>query len=296
MKIGFIGLGIMGSRMASNLSGAGYRLFVYNRTKEKAQSLSNDSIVFLDSPAHVAGESNVVITMLSTPEAVQEIALGEEGLLAGMNKGNVWIDCSTVNPSFSKQMAEITEQLGYNFLDAPVAGSLVPAEKGELVFLVGGKKTIVKYCAPLFKVMGKKHIHVGDAGQGSALKLVNNLVMALSMYGVAEGLVLGEALGISKEKVLDLLDGSPIAAPMTGLKKSKILKDDYSVEFPLQWLQKDLHLAALTAYENNLSLPGTNAVKEVYAMARAAGMGELDFTAIYPFLSGLKKNDQKSKP
>ncbi len=295
MKIGFIGLGIMGSRMAANLSRAGYRLFVYNRTKEKALSLSNDSVVYLDNPAHVAGESNVVITMLSTPEAVQEVALGEEGLLAGMKKGNVWIDSSTVNPSFSKQMAEITEQLGYNFLDAPVAGSLVPAEKGELVFLVGGKETIVKYCAPLFKVMGKKHIHVGDAGQGSALKLVNNLVMALSMYGVVEGLILGESLGISREKVFDLLDGSPIAAPMVALKKSKILKNDYSVEFPLQWLQKDLHLAAITAYENNIALPGANAVKEVFAMARAAGMGALDFTAIYPFLSDQKKNDKKTQ-
>jgi len=289
MKIGFIGLGIMGSRMAANLSKAGYTLYIYNRDREKAKKLAGERVNILDSPAMVAGESNVVLTMLSTPDAVQEVALGEEGLLAGMGKGNVWIDCSTVNPSFSRQRADITTQLGFNFLDAPVAGSLIPAEQGELVFLVGGKKTIVKYCSPLFKVMGKKYIHAGDAGQGSALKLVNNLVMAISMYGITEGLLLGESLGIGKEEVLNLLEGSPIAAQMIVSKKGKILGNDYSAEFPLQWLHKDLHLATLTAYEQNIPLPAANAVKEVFAMARAGGMGELDFTAIYPFLSGLKK-------
>ena len=207
MKIGFIGLGIMGSRMAVNLDRAGYKVYVHNRTREKASALANGSMEHLESPGHVAKESNVIITMLSTPEAVQEVALGEEGLLSGMGKGDVWIDCSTVNPSFSRQMAEITEQLGFNFLDAPVAGSLAPAEKGELVFLVGGKKSIVKYCTPLFKAMGKKVIHAGGHGSGSALKMVNNMVMGMSMYAVAEGLVLGAALGIGREEVLDLLDG-----------------------------------------------------------------------------------------
>jgi len=292
MKIGFIGFGIMGSRMAANLADAGYKLFVYNRTMEKAKHLLSDTVEFLQNPALVATESNVVITMLSTPEVVQEIALGEEGLISGMSKGNVWIDCSTMNPSFSKQMADITEQMGFNFLDAPVAGSLVPAEKGELVFLVGGKQTIVKYCAPLFKVMGKKHIHVGESGQGSALKLVNNLVMAISMFGATEGLLLGESLGIKKEDIFDLLDGSPVAAPMFGIKKGKILTNDYSPEFPLQWLQKDLQLASQTGYEQNVPLPATNTIKEIFALAKKAGMAEMDFTAIYSYLSNLGKTNK----
>lgn len=287
MKIGFIGLGIMGSRMAANLAEAGYKLYVYNRTKEKALTLPKDKVEYLETPALVANESNVIITMLTTPEVVQEMALGEDGLLSGMGKGDVWIDCSTVNPSFSKQMADITGQLGYNFLDAPVAGSLIPAEKGELIFLVGGKKTIVKYCAPLFKVMGKRYIHVGDAGQGAALKLINNLVMGVSMYGFIEGLVLGESLGIPKEDIFSLFEGSPVAAPMVGLKREKMSNNDYTPEFPLQWMQKDLHLASLTAYEQNTALPATNAVKEIFALAKQAGMGELDFTAIYPFLKNL---------
>lgn len=278
----------MGSRMALNLAHAGYKVYAYNRTPEKTKSLAEAGIEIKDSPGMVANLSNVVISMLSTPEAVQEMALGEEGILAGLGKGNVWIDCSTVNPSFSVQMAEITEQLGYNFLDAPVAGSLQPAEKGELVFLVGGKASIVKYCAPLFKVMGKKTIHAGEHGRGSALKLVNNLVMGLSMYAITEGLLLGESLGLKQDEILNLLEGSPIAAPMIGLKREKIEKGDYTPEFPLQWLQKDLQLAAITAYEQNIALPGVNLVKEMFAQAKKAGKGNLDFMAIYPFLKDLK--------
>jgi 3-hydroxyisobutyrate dehydrogenase/glyoxylate/succinic semialdehyde reductase len=293
MKIGFIGLGIMGSRMATNLSEAGYTLNIYNRTQSKTKELKIENAHIKNSPAAVAAESDVVITMLSTPEAVQEVALAEDGLVSGMSKGKVWMDCSTVNPSFSKQMAELSNSLGFNFLDAPVAGSLIPAEKGELVFLVGGKKGVVKYCDPLFKIMGKKTIHVGENGMGSALKLVNNLIMGISMYGFVEGLLLGESLGIDKEKIFEILNGSPIAAPMIQMKRKKIENNDYSPEFPLQWLQKDLHLAADTAYENNIPLPATNAIKEIFALAKKAGMGEKDFTAIYPFLSELNKSSNE---
>ena len=289
MKTGFIGLGLMGSRMASNLIKAGYTVNLYNRTKSKAEALAGERARVYDSPGRVASESDVVFTMLSTPDAVQEVALGDEGLLTGMSKGKVWIDSSTVNPSFSKQMAELTEQMGYKFLDAPVGGSIVPAEKGELVFLIGGPKTIVKYCTPLFKVMGRKHVHVGEAGMGSALKLINNLVMGLSVYAFTEGLVLGESFGISKEQIFDLMEGSPVAAQIVSLKRKKIEQGDFKAEFPLQWQQKDLQLAADSAYEQGVGLPGTNTVKEIFALAKRAGLGEKDFTAIYEFLSKQKK-------
>jgi len=285
MKIGFLGLGIMGSRMVKNLAAAGYKIFVFNRSLEKAKQIESERIEVLSSPVAVAEASDIIITMLSTPEAVQDVALGDNGFIPAMSSGKVWIDCSTVNPSFSEQMAELCEQMGFNFLDAPVAGSLIPAEKGELVFLVGGKKSIVKYCSPLFKVMGKKTLHVGEAGKGSALKLVNNLIMGLSMYGFLEGLSLGESLGIDKETIFDLMDGSPIAAPMIGMKRDKIINSEYSPEFPMQWLQKDLHLAAQTAYEQGISLPGTNSIKEIFALAAKHGLSHKDFTAIYPFIS-----------
>jgi 3-hydroxyisobutyrate dehydrogenase/glyoxylate/succinic semialdehyde reductase len=290
MKIGFIGLGIMGSRMASNLITAGYTVNLFNRTRSKAEALAGEHAKIYGSPAEVAEESDVIITMLSTPEAVQSAALGEDGLINGMSKGNVWIDSSTVNPSFSRQMAELTVELGFNFLDAPVGGSLIPADKGELIFLIGGPKTIVKYCAPLFKIMGRKFIHVGDAGMGSALKLVNNLVMGLSFYAFTEGLLLGESLGISQKQIFDLMGGSPVAAQIVSLKRNKIENGDYDPEFPLQWLRKDLHLAALTAYEQDISLPGTNTVKEIFALANQAGYGKKDFTSIISFLTDPKSS------
>lgn len=291
MKIGFIGLGIMGSRMAANLIGAGYRLFLYNRTENKAKALAGEKVTVESSPEKVAEQSDIIFTMLANPEAVQDMALGEEGLLSGMSKGSVWVDCSTVNPSFSQQMAEITRQMGFNFIDAPVAGSVIPAEKGELTFLVGGRETIVKYCMPLFKVMGKKIVHVGDNGQGTAMKMVNNLVMASSMYGFIEGLVLGESLGIPTEKVYGLLENSPIAAPIMKMKKEKILNKEFSAEFPLRLLRKDLHLASKTAYEQDISLPGAGNIKEILALATQAGFGEKDMTAIYAYLSDQKGNE-----
>lgn len=287
MKIGFIGLGLMGSRMVKNLAEAGYHLNIYNRTESKAKKLGSESVKILASPEKVAKESDIVITMLSTPEVVQNMALGENGFLQSLKKGSVWIDCSTVNPSFSKEMAEITEALGLNFLDAPVAGSIGPAEKGELVFIIGGKKSIVKYCDPLFKVMGKKYIHAGENGMGSALKLVNNLIMGISMYALTEGLLLGESYGISKATIFSLLDGSPAVAPMVFMKKPKIEEGDLSPEFPLQWMHKDLQLATTTAFEKEVALPGANTIKEVFAMAKQAGYGENDFTAIYAFLKNL---------
>ena len=284
MQIGFIGLGLMGSRMALNLSKAGYHLNIYNRTRQKADKLISDHVKCKSTPGNVGAESDVVITMLSTPDAVQQVALGDDGFLHSMKKGNVWIDCSTVNPSFSKEMAEITATFGFNFLDAPVGGSIIPAEKGELIFMVGGKKSIVRYCEPLLKAMGNKIIHVGDHGMGTSLKLVNNLVMGLSVYAFTEGLILGESLGISKEKLFDFFNGSPVAAPIVNVKKKKIMEQDFSPEFPLQWLHKDLQLASATAWEQGIALPGTNAVKEIFALAKQQGLSEKDFTAIYSFL------------
>lgn len=289
MKIAFIGLGIMGSRMAANLAKAGHHLYIFNRTASKADELISDKVEWANSPAEAAINADIVITMLSTPEVVQEVAMGENGFLPILGKGNVWIDCSTVNPSFSEQMAAICHEMGFSFLDAPVAGSLQPAQNGELTFLVGGNKSIVRYCTPVFKAMGKKIIHAGESGQGSALKLVNNLIMGLSMYAFTEGLLLGDSLGLEKETIFGLLDGSPIAAPMIQGKKDKYIKGDFSVEFPLQWLQKDLHLAAQTAYENGIALPGTNTVKELFGLAKQAGYAELDFTSIYEYLSKGKK-------
>jgi 3-hydroxyisobutyrate dehydrogenase-like beta-hydroxyacid dehydrogenase len=288
MNIGFIGFGIMGSAMAANLAKAGYRMAVHNRTKQKAEPILSQNVIWKHNPAELAAEVDIVFTMLSTPDVVYDVSCGENGFLTALKSGSIWVDCSTVNPSFSREMAERCSEYSVGFIDAPVSGSKIPAEKGELLFLVGGDADHVKGCAPYFDVMGKKYVHVGDNGMGSAMKMVVNLILGEAMFAFSEGLVLGEALGIGQKMLFDVLLGSPVVAPLMALKREKIEKADYSPEFPLQWQQKDLHLASLSAFEQGISLPGVNVIKEIYALAKQHGFAESDISAIYKFLKGKK--------
>jgi len=287
MKVGFIGLGIMGSRMANNLAEAGYELLLYNRTKEKANDLlKKKNVSWKESPAQLAEDADILFTMLSTPTVVEQLAIGEEGFLKHLKSETIWVDSSTVNPSFTKKMASISEKYGIRFLDAPVAGSKDPAEEGELIFLVGGDKELVNRCAPFFETMGKKYIHVGDNSKGISLKMVFNLLLGQAMNAFSEGMALGESLGIDKDTLFNTLLGSPVVAPFITTKREKMDKENYEPEFPLKWLQKDLQLASETAYEQGIALPAVNVIKEIYAQANNSGYADEDFSSIYKYLNG----------
>ncbi len=289
MKIGFIGLGIMGERMAENLMMAGHSLVVYNRTQLKARPLVDQGAELAGSAADVAKQVNILFTMLADPQAVEAVALGEWGFLPEMKPGSLWVDSSTVNPSFSKRMAEEAKRRQVRFVDAPVAGSKIPAEKGELLFLVGGEADDVNGLQPLFDVMGSKTIHAGGNGMGTSLKMVFNLLLGEIMLAFSEGLVLGQSLGFERDRLFDILSQSAVVAPFTIAKRQKIEEGEYEAEFPLQWMQKDLQLASQTAYEQGVALPGVNEIKEIYALAMQQGLAGKDFSAIYSFLSqGLK--------
>ena len=288
MKIGFIGLGIMGSRMANNLAEGGYNLLIHNRTKQKAETLlKKDNVTWKDTPADVAREADILITMLSSPTAVEQTAQGGHGFLNYLPKGTTWVDSSTVNPSFSKKMAELSQNNGLHFIDAPVAGSKAPAEKGELIFLVGGQEKQISSIAPLFNIMGKTYIHAGANGQGTALKMVFNLLLGQAMHAFSEGMALGESLGLDQQMLFDILLDSPVVAPFIKGKKEKMEHNSYEPEFPLKWMQKDLHLAA---FEQETALPAVNTIKEIYALAKKAGYADKDFSAMYEFLH---KNQNK---
>src|SRR5258706_11499709 len=201
MKIGFVGLGAMGSRMAANLQKTGVPLVVYNRSREKAASLASKGALWADTPAALAEQVDILFTMLAHPAAVREAALGQDGFLDRLRPGMLWIDCSTVNPSFSREMAAAAQARKLRFLDAPVAGSRGPAALGELVFFVGGHAEDVLASGPLLRAMGSRIVHVGGHGMGAALKMVNNLPLPASMAGFAEAPVPGEALGISRGRL-----------------------------------------------------------------------------------------------
>ncbi len=286
--IGFIGLGIMGSRMAANLQKEGYQLYVYNRTKEKASSLIKDDAIWCSTPKELGEHSDIVITMLSTPEVVKEIAEGENGLLLGMKENNLWVNCSTVNPSFTIEMADLSRKYHTRYLDAPVAGTKGPAEKGELLFLVGGNKRDIEEANPLFEIMGKKTLHLGDVGKGAAMKMLINQLLGQSMVAFAEAMVMGEAMGLQKETLFTVLLNTPVMAPVMTAIRPKLENGNYEPNFPLQWIQKDLHLSSISAYESGVATPNLNATKEIFAQAKQHGFGDLDFTAVYEFLN-LKK-------
>ncbi len=290
MKLGFIGLGIMGSRMAANLIKKGHELVVYNRTKGKAAVLIEQGAQWADSPAEVAQHANIVFTMLAKPDAVAEVALlGKRSLLDNLVKDSFWVDCSTVNPSFSKLMANEARGRSVHFIDAPVGGSKGAAEQGQLLFFVGGEKADVQAITPLLETMGKAVFHIGGHGMGSAMKMVNNLMLGQSMVAFCEALVLGESLGIPKNALFDTLAGSPVIAPFLMFKRGKIETGGFTAEFPLQWMHKDLQLAADTAYETGVALPAANIAKELFALAVRDGLGGQDFSAVYAVLNGKMK-------
>jgi 3-hydroxyisobutyrate dehydrogenase/glyoxylate/succinic semialdehyde reductase len=286
MKIGFIGLGIMGSRMAANLQKCGHSLVVFNRTREKADLLVADGARWANSPTALAAQVEVIFTMLAHPGAVQEAALGKDGFLSHPGLDQTWIDCSTVNPSFSRQMAGAAQAHGVRFLGAPVTGSKGQAALAKLTFWVGGAATDLEFCRPLLECLGARIVHCGGQATGASLKMVMNQLLGTTMAIFAEGCILGESLGLSREVLFEELLGGPAAAPFLAFKRERIESGQYrEADFPLRWLQKDLHLATVSAYETGVAMPLTNVAKEIYRLAIREGRGSEDFSAIYDYLA-----------
>jgi 3-hydroxyisobutyrate dehydrogenase/glyoxylate/succinic semialdehyde reductase len=286
MKIGFIGLGIMGSRMAANLQKHGHPLVVFNRTRAKAEPLLGACGKFADSPAELAGQVEVLFTMLAHPDAVEKAATGVNGFLNLLRPGAFWVDCSSVNPSFSKRMAAAAARREVHFIDAPVTGSAPAAADAKLTFWVGANPADLEKIRPLLLCMGSKIIHTGGNGTGTSMKMVVNLLLGTGMAAFTEAMALGEGLGLSSKLLFDSLLGTPVVAPFLAAKRDKIDNNNYEPEFPLRWMQKDMHLAALSAYETGAAMPLTNVAKEIYRLAMRGGHSVEDFSAIYQFVTG----------
>jgi 3-hydroxyisobutyrate dehydrogenase/glyoxylate/succinic semialdehyde reductase len=237
----------------------------------------------------------IVFTMLAHPDAVEEAALGENGFLTHLAPGRLWVDCSTVNPSFSRKMAAQARARGIRFVGAPVTGSKDAAAQGKLVFWVGSESADLEACRSLLELMGNRIVHAGGQGMGAALKMVMNQLLGTVMAAFAEGLVLGQSLGLSRDVLFEALLNGPAAAPLLASKRKRIEGGDYEdADFPLQWLQKDLHLASVSAYETGAAMPLTNVAKEIYRLAIREGDGEKDFSAICDFLSREQHGDSNS--
>ena len=285
VKIGFIGLGIMGSRMAANLQKHGHLLVVFNRTRAKAERLLGPCGKFADSPAKLAVEVDVLFTMLANPDAVEQAALGDNGFLDHLRPNALWVDCSSVNPSFSKKMAAEAAHRELHFVDAPVTGSAPAAAEAKLIFWVGADPADLERIRSLLLCMGNKIVHTGGHGAGTSMKMVINLLLGTGMAAFAEAMALGEGLGLSSKMLFDSLLGTPAVAPFLAAKRDKIDNRNYEAEFPLRWMQKDMHLATASAYETGVALPLTNVAKEMYRLAMRDGHATEDFSAIYEFVT-----------
>ena len=285
MKIGFIGLGIMGSRMAANLQKQGHCLVLFNRTRTKAEPLLGPCGKFADSPAELSRQVDVLFTMLAHPDAVEQAALGFEGFLNFLRPNALWVDCSSVNPSFSKKMAAVAGRREVRFVDAPVTGSAPVAEEAKLTFWVGADSADLESIRSLLLCMGNKIVHTGGHGSGTSMKMVINLLLGNAMAAFAEAMALGEGLGLSQKSLFDSLLGTPAVAPFLAAKREKIDNRDYEAEFPLRWMQKDMHLAAVSAFEAGVAMPLTNVAKEMYRLAMRDGYATEDFSAIYKFVT-----------
>jgi len=271
--------------MAANLQKHGYSLVVFNRTRAKAEPLLGPCGTFSDSPAKLAEQVHVLFTMLAHPDAVEEAALGRNGFLSHLERNALWVDCSSVNPSFSQKMAAEAARREVHFVDAPVTGSAPVAAEAKLIFWVGADGADLERIRSLLLCMGSKIVHAGGNGTGTSMKMVVNLLLGTGMAAFAEGMALGEGLGISRKMLFDSLLGTPAVAPFLASKREKIESGNYEAEFPLRWMQKDMHLASVSAYESGVAMPLTNAAKEVYRLAMREGHARQDFSAIYDYLT-----------
>ena len=286
-RIGFIGLGTMGAPMAANLAKAGWSLVVWNRTAAKTQPLLRLGAKAQKSPAHVAAETDVVITMVSTPQDVEQVALGPDGVMDGLRAGSVLIDMSTVLPATSRKLAGAATTKQAEFLDAPVVGSKGPATDGSLVILVGGLPQTLARCLPILKAMGKTVIHAGNVGMGSALKLTTNLMLGHLMAGFAEAVSFARRAGLDAQLLLQVLEASTFPSPWYRSKGAGLLKGDFSPHFALKLMRKDFELMKLVGEDTGASLPVTEAIRQLFAQADTAGKGDLDYSAIYAQLESI---------
>ncbi len=286
MKIGFIGLGIMGGPMALNLLKNGVPLNVYNRTKEKAGEHIKKGAIFLDTPKELAKESNIIILMLSNSNALSNILEGNFGLLEGLKSEKIIINMSTIEPDFSVALYKKIKlkSPSSSFLEAPVIGSKIPAKEGSLIILASGDKTAFEFSLRYFNMMGKRALYLGDIPKASYLKIINNQIMGITMGALAEGLNLSKKIGLDENVVYDIVNSGAFANPMFQLKGKNIIENNYEANFPYKHMQKDLDFAVKLSGEFKAFSPLTSAINNSYILGYDKFKDE-DMCAIYKSLT-----------
>lgn len=279
MQLGFIGLGIMGMRMARRLLQAGHSLAVYSHSKAKAEQLGAEGAQVAWSPAELASRCDLVFLMVGNTEHMRETTVGANGLVQGIRAGSVVVDSSTVLPSASRRVAAEFAAKGAEFLDAPCTGSKAGAEAGNLTFMIGGNSEVFERIRQYFLPMGKKLYYVGGNGMGLHAKLSQNLLLALTYQGACEAFVLAVKAGVPPELMYDIIQNSAARAGILEYKKNAIFQGDWSTSFSLKWMHKDMSLMLESGRELGVPLPAAALVRELFGASIARGHGDDDYAS-----------------
>ena len=280
MRVAFLGLGIMGRAMATNLAKAGHEVTVWNRTPGNDVEGARTAAT----PREAAQGAEVVWMCVADTRAVETVLFGPDGVEGSLAPGMLIADSSTISPSATQRFAARVRARGADYVDAPVTGSKAGAEAGTLIFIVGGEEASIERLKPLFAAMGKKIFRMGETSKGQAAKLVMNLQIALIYEGFAEALTLATKLGVSAETLLPLIEASMVRSGVVEYKAPFVLKRDFSPNFPLRLMHKDIHLTLDAAREARVKLPGLETVEEIYEMATEDGNENLDYAATLTLL------------
>jgi len=286
-KIGLVGLGLMGRPMGHNLLKAGFQLHVWNRTPSRADSLVAAGAKLENSPRDVAVACDMLITIVSDPPALEEVLWGrpgkDSGALSALRPGTLYMDSSTVSPALARKVAAACTERHVAFLDAPVTGGTWGAEKGELVFMVGGNAEALKAAEPVISVVGKRWFHLGPNGAGQTIKLAMNLILALQVDALAEALALVTSAGLEGQKLVEVMQSSMARAAVLDVKAPLLLKGEYPPSFPLRLMHKDMGLALDLARETGVTLPAGAAAFSTYSAVKAQAQEDLDYAAVMKF-------------
>jgi len=290
-NLGFVGLGVMGSRMVKRLLDAGHTVTGYNRTKSKAEWLLDAGMKWADTPRAVAQTAEITFSMVTNTEALKAIALGPDGILAGLEPGKIYIDMSTVSPAASREIAAQVAAKGAQMLDAPVSGSVSTLEEGKLSIMVGGDRAACERARPILEAIGPKVTYVGGNGLAASMKIATNLSLAVQMLAFSEGVLLAEKSGIARETAVEVLINSAIASPMVKYRGPFVLKMPDEAWFDVNMMQKDLLLALEMGRGLDVPLPTTAITNEMLTAARGMGLEKKDFAVLFEVLArmaGLK--------
>jgi 2-hydroxy-3-oxopropionate reductase len=281
--VGLIGLGLMGKPMGRNLLKAQFPLVVWNRTKERADDLVRDGAKFASSPRETAAQADVLITIVSDPPAVEQVLWGENGAIDGLRRGALYIDSSTVSPDLARRAARACSERGVDYLDAPVTGGTWGAEKGELVFMIGGTAQALERAKPVLEAVGKRFFLLGPNGAGQTVKLAMNMILALEVEALAESLALVTKAGVAGERLVEVMQSSMARAPVLDVKAPQILKNDYRPSFPLRLMHKDMRLALELAKQEGVPLPAGAAAYATYSAVKNAAKEDIDYAGVARF-------------